>query len=739
MRIKSIFIIGIIIISIFASSCGLGKKDALISSAEIPSSEFEQKEFIIEGDQEISSSARLTGIGDKIYLTDIVRKDIPETASADDFLFAYEVLSFDADGKILSENYIPLSDTLSMSDGVAACYTENDCHGLIDSESNLYLAGRVLPDDTDNHLIKYNEYGEKEWEVDFESDYIYDAYIVSDDCIAVCFEKSLTLFSTHDGSEIYRYSPEGGDICSIILVGNGLIYVHLSSEDADKVEVISEEGRIGTNKVSFLNGYDTYNYFPALSGLLLVTNDKGIYEYNAETDELKTVCMYMDYGIVPEDVVNVARISDDSYLLLIESGDSVTLSELKKVTDIDNDSKTELILGCWQPDLDVQREVAEFNKQSSDYRIIVRDYYDLEETDTDAAALLYKDILNGNAPDIMLLQDSSKVEWLKNLGMIEALDVYIKNDPDFDVDDCPSNIQKAFYPTGDIWSIVPAYKFNTVVVRPGSIRDWTKWCFDGIEDIAEESGIPVKTFFGDNSSTDFIADVFGFEGAAFCNDKSGKCDFDHENFRRILELSNKMKKEDDPSIESDESISLYQSGRALAKVVSLSCLQDYLNEVRGDFGTDVDVAGFPGEEGGISCLEPVSELCIYSEAKDKKGCWEFVSSFLKSDYQDSIKCGFPVRSSSIEKHFDEYMYKEDSKFEAYPDGDEIQVDGLSEAEREMLLTALRSADKIGTTDPYIYNIIYEEAQSYWAGQKSAADVCDIIQNRVELYLKERSQ
>jgi len=36
----------------------------------------------------------------------------------------------------------------------------------------------------------------------------------------------------------------------------------------------------------------------------------------------------------------------------------------------------------------------------------------------------------------------------------------------------------------------------------------------------------------------------------------------------------------------------------------------------------------------------------------------------------------------------------------------------------------------------VLNIIQEEAEAFFAGQKSAADVCDIIQSRVSVYLKE---
>ena len=39
-------------------------------------------------------------------------------------------------------------------------------------------------------------------------------------------------------------------------------------------------------------------------------------------------------------------------------------------------------------------------------------------------------------------------------------------------------------------------------------------------------------------------------------------------------------------------------------------------------------------------------------------------------------------------------------------------------------------------DEIIMNIIYEEAESFFQGQKTAEDVTGVIQNRVQLYLSE---
>ena len=45
-------------------------------------------------------------------------------------------------------------------------------------------------------------------------------------------------------------------------------------------------------------------------------------------------------------------------------------------------------------------------------------------------------------------------------------------------------------------------------------------------------------------------------------------------------------------------------------------------------------------------------------------------------------------------------------------------------------------DGEGMTDQIVLNIVSEEAKAFYAGEKAAEEVCNVIQNRVRLYISE---
>ena len=52
---------------------------------------------------------------------------------------------------------------------------------------------------------------------------------------------------------------------------------------------------------------------------------------------------------------------------------------------------------------------------------------------------------------------------------------------------------------------------------------------------------------------------------------------------------------------------------------------------------------------------------------------------------------------------------------------------------------IESAEKIsGSVDEQLVNIITEESEPFFKGQKTAKDVAGIIQNRIQIYVNENS-
>ena len=110
--------------------------------------------------------------------------------------------------------------------------------------------------------------------------------------------------------------------------------------------------------------------------------------------------------------------------------------------------------------------------------------------------------------------------------------------------------------------------------------------------------------------------------------------------------------------------------------------------------------------------------------------------------------GFPIRIESLEKQFEQDMtpeYDEDEEGNqierpkttwGYNDFT-IEIMAATQEEVDAVKALIASADKIsGNTDQQIINIITEETEPFFKGQKSAADVANIIQNRVQIYVNE---
>ena len=124
---------------------------------------------------------------------------------------------------------------------------------------------------------------------------------------------------------------------------------------------------------------------------------------------------------------------------------------------------------------------------------------------------------------------------------------------------------------------------------------------------------------------------------------------------------------------------------------------------------------------------------------------------------EKVDWGFPSRKDLIEKVFEEAMtpeYQRGEKGEIVKDenGEPIEMPkttwGYDNWETEIFAASQEEIDEIRflidnarlavNNSEEIFSMISEEADAYFAGQKSPQDVAKIIQSRVELYVKENN-
>lgn len=232
----------------------------------------------------------------------------------------------------------------------------------------------------------------------------------------------------------------------------------------------------------------------------------------------------------------------------------------------------------------------------------------------------------------------------------------------------------------------------------------------------------------------------------FLDLERGSCDFTNPLFSRALRLAGTYPER----INFDEIQELYPKKNWVAMRISIDAIY-YYDLYKTTLGEDYHVVGFPTEGENGTYWDDYMFLVVNRETKHAEQISAFLEDMLSYETQYDIRN--PVRRDMLENRIEEfeihigfgaeirtetitgYVFEKDSsgrfsywRLDPGPKGDYR----IGEYREVMEKCVGRSTDTSA-----IENIIWEEVGSYFAGDKEAEAVAAIIQNRVQLYLKER--
>ena len=116
--------------------------------------------------------------------------------------------------------------------------------------------------------------------------------------------------------------------------------------------------------------------------------------------------------------------------------------------------------------------------------------------------------------------------------------------------------------------------------------------------------------------------------------------------------------------------------------------------------------------------------------------WDFVKTFVSEEAQTREHLwGIPVTQAGLDNFIYEAQHMEGEHGYSWDDV-ELNITNATDEDVQEFLAIFEKADEVSTQDTAIMAIIEEEVASYFQGQKSADEVADIIQSRVDIYLKE---
>ena len=153
----------------------------------------------------------------------------------------------------------------------------------------------------------------------------------------------------------------------------------------------------------------------------------------------------------------------------------------------------------------------------------------------------------------------------------------------------------------------------------------------------------------------------------------------------------------------------------------------------------------------MGVINPVYEFGISAQSDYKKEAFDFIRIFMEDDFQTetvSVQCGytFPGKTSAFDEFCkkqleipsvyspSEGLYQEKDFY--YRSGKKTEIEPIDEERLAYVKEYILNSKDLPVVDNKLLEIIAEELEPYYNGDKTLDEVTAIIQSRAEIYMNE---
>lgn len=463
---------------------------------------------------------------------------------------------------------------------------------------------------------------------------------------------------------------------------------------------------------------------------------EGVWEFQMDGQKMKHMLAFMEQGYSVERVCGSSVNKDGNLLMLAEIEKEYLLLEMTEDEGWQNKTELELAVVWDSPFL--QKTVGDFNRQSDEYYIVLRTCGE-DEDGNDYRTRIQMEVSSGSGPAI-IGDDVLDVGTAAQKDMLWDLTEEFAEDKQSMLE----NVRGYGEVDGRTFAIPWCCYVDTFVVSENIVGDKESWTPEEFMEYVRNSGAEkaVSRMGG--------AELFWYliGRGKLIDWESGVSRLNGEEAVLLLEFAGRYGGED----------TVEDANKRIAEGRTLVMREPYINTVYP--GAHTTEALFQGKEVYIGypidnplwengnrlncCAFAVNQAC---ETPD--GAVAFIRYLLSEECQNRIaedacrtsSVGFPVNEVALENTF---LYaKEHRGMEDYTEGatvgsmgfdfvqEPVSAEGLEKLKKVLLDARLET---VYTSE--VENIVFEEAPAYFSGSRTAQEVCDVIQNRVQLYLDE---
>lgn len=278
--------------------------------------------------------------------------------------------------------------------------------------------------------------------------------------------------------------------------------------------------------------------------------------------------------------------------------------------------------------------------------------------------------------------------------------------------------------------LAPSMKASGVITLK-DIWDKDTWTLEDVMDLmdtGEFTGVICQgpTGFAPRAVVSWLT-MFGMRDSSLIDWKTRKSYFDSDHFIRMLHTAKTYS-----TVPWNQETWLGAGGCPMETgAIGI----EGINEFYDQFGEEYFFIGFPANAGSGNYLDCDGVLVVNRKVSDTKAVSAFFEYLLREEVQDSHWSGLSILKISPE---DVEYREEGGERKAYWKKHELRIkeDGTTTLEDYAAFLENCVPHPESAEENLILSIVWEEAESYIAGDKSAEKVAEIIQSRVQLYLDE---
>lgn len=618
----------------------------------------------------------------------------------DVFAVSHTALGRYEDGKIT------VLDTIYSADAPAMVY------GASGFGDTLYLlAGEMRP--------QYTEYGEPRENPDFSGKYTVIAYRSGVRAEAVPFQLSErdVLSGLLALSDEYMLCWTATDAWVVSLAESGSVYPQQVSGEI-VAPTTSQSGMW-----LWVKQDDTFGFYPltaaenALGDLTqpedcprlctaTVSRNDGcllnsggalsLYQPGRNTDV--PLANWHDCALADATVTGIVQCSDNAWLCASDFDGKIWSIRREKIAE----GKQTLHIAAAVGSLELDELVKQFNRAHRDC-VAVIDYYPENAYDR-----LCTEMMAGDGPDVL---DLTCLSLPLNSSYLVDLYPYIDADPDLDRDMFVPTVISSLELNGQLTSLPAAFVVLTMTARVADVGERTDWTIEELQNLWEQRTDDIFLMSGWMDRHNFLSWLATLTTGDFIDWENSTARYDSEDFIRQLQfcetLSDYMEYNDE--IAEKPCLAEFEDVQNLVRI----------NGIRNNYKEDFTYIGFPGN-GEYGSFFDVDQLhfAISANSDKKELAWEFIRLALTKKNQEMIcdSWQLPIRQDVMDARI------------------ETVVGNVSDRQRFRQL--IQKPLRFTSWNDTIHQIVTEEGEAYFSGQRTVEETAERIQNRVTLFLSE---